>query len=978
MKNQIVLFLSLGISLIAHKTNGQGQLWGATTYGGDGDIGIIYKLNSDGSGYSIQKSLTGDPNSPGSSPRNDLVQAANGKLYGTTIEGGANNQGVLFEYDPTNNTFLKIFDFSSAASGANPVWGLTLASNGKLYGTTNRGGSSDKGVLFEFDPISKNFSKKIDFSSSLTGYKPSGSLTLASNGRLYGMMENDGTFFNGLIFEYNTITNVFTKKVSDLYIAVGGAGPQGSLKEASGGKFYGLTSGGGLNGLGVIFEFDIASGNIVKKFDFNLSTEGQYPTGGLTLADNGKLYGMAYGGTKDKGVLFEFEPINSVYSKRVDFGDGNNSSNPQYNNLVLGRNGKIYGMTNYGNNNLGDIFEFDPITGSYIVAFGFNSTDGQNPIGNSLFQASNGKFYGMTSVGGISKAGVLFEFDPISKIYTKKVDFVAPSNGALVRGSLILSSITGKLYGITWRGGSTNRGVLFEYDPISKDLIKKIDFDDFFFLQSLTESTDGKFYCIGYNSIYQYDPTTNNLVKKIELQEPLKGIDVQPILLSYNNKLYGVTSKGGIYGLGVLFEYNPSTNEFLKKIDFDGSPYDTWCQVNGKIYGATSQGGTNNKGVLLEYDPMTENSSTKYNFSVIDGYELRGLTAGGNGKLYGVTNQGGTYGYGAIFEFDVVLNVFTKRVNLNSSFSNRNIGASPQGITFSNNGKLYGTVSQNWFDPGFIYEYDPTTNEFLKKNDFSLADGYGPIKNLLFTPNNLTPPESQTISFSILLSKTMGDPAFTLNALTSSSLPITYTSTSNNITISNNQVSILGAGSTTITANQEGNGYYNPATPVSQTFCINPEKPTITVTNSNSPTQIFTSNAPTGNQWFFNGEAIGGASNQTYVATQQGLYKVQVTIGGCFSDFSNQEALVVTGDVLNANTSVELYPNPTTDRINISLADMEGDKKITIYQITSQLLMTQELSGNSASFNVREYPKGIYIVKVSNQEVIKILRFFKQ
>ena len=107
-----------------------------------------------------------------------------------------------------------------------------------------------------------------------------------------------------------------------------------------------------------------------------------------------------------------------------------------------------------GSNGFGVIFSFDPSTSTYTRLKDFDGiVSGAFPNG-SLVQAGNGKLYGMTNSGGNSQQGVIFSFDPSTYTYTKLKDFVYNSiDGSAPLGSLMLAS-NGKLYGMTWNGGS--------------------------------------------------------------------------------------------------------------------------------------------------------------------------------------------------------------------------------------------------------------------------------------------------------------------------------------------------------------------------------------------------------------------------------------------------------------------------------------------------------------------------------------------
>jgi uncharacterized repeat protein (TIGR03803 family) len=153
------------------------------------------------------------------------VQASDGKLYGMTVNGGANNNGVLFQYDPATSTYTKKLDFNGATKGSNPSFGsLMQASDGKLYGMTWQGGVNNMGVLFQYDTATSTFTKKLDFAGATNGRSPYGSLMQASDGKLYGMTYSGGANDMGVLFQYDTATSTFTKKLD--FNGANGSNPQ--------------------------------------------------------------------------------------------------------------------------------------------------------------------------------------------------------------------------------------------------------------------------------------------------------------------------------------------------------------------------------------------------------------------------------------------------------------------------------------------------------------------------------------------------------------------------------------------------------------------------------------------------------------------------------------------------------------------------------------------------------------------------------
>jgi len=386
MKSKLLL-LALLPQLICCSLHSSAQtaLWSMAEGGGANGYGAIIKMNLDGSGYARPLDFN---SSNGSEPWGSVMQATNGKLYGMTYAGGSNNYGVLFSFDPSTNTYNDLLNFNDSSNGKNPFGNLMQASNGKLYGMTNAGGSNHWGVLFSFDPSSNTYSKLLNFNNSANGADPVGNLMQASNGKLYGMTNSGGSNSSGVLFSFDPATNTYSKLL-DFNGSANGANPFGSLMQATNGKLYGMTYYGGSNNDGVLFSFDPSSNTYNNLLDFNSSTNGAKPLGSLMQAFNGKLYGTtSEGGIYNYGVLFSFDPSVITYSKLLDF-DGANGEYPGC-SLMQASNGKLYGMANSGgSDSVGVLFSFDPIANTYTKLRDLNTPDGTYPSYSNFIEVSN-------------------------------------------------------------------------------------------------------------------------------------------------------------------------------------------------------------------------------------------------------------------------------------------------------------------------------------------------------------------------------------------------------------------------------------------------------------------------------------------------------------------------------------------------------------------------------------------------------------
>ena len=373
-------------------------LYGTTFNGGDGGGTIIKFIPATNSVIPVHsfESSTALPT--------NFIQANDGKLYAMTAAGGSINAGMIFSFDPSSSTYTRLKDFD-IFNGSAPHGSLLQARDGKLYGMTSTGGSSFSygisdgyGVIFSWDPQTSTYVKLKDFDYSDGGGKPQGSLVQAKDGKLYGMTTGSGS--GGIIFSYDPISMTY-KKLRN-FVTASGSGPYGSLIQAKDGKLYGMTSIGGTSGKGVIFSFDPLSSIYTDLIDFNTSN-GERPLGSLMEASDGKLYGMTTaGGSLQSGIIFSFDPSSLTYVKLKDF--DNRVNNGPRGDLIQASDGKIYGMTpSEGISRGGNIFSFDPLSSAYTNLFEFNvSSNGTNPHG-TLLQASDGKLYGMTRVGGLSR-----------------------------------------------------------------------------------------------------------------------------------------------------------------------------------------------------------------------------------------------------------------------------------------------------------------------------------------------------------------------------------------------------------------------------------------------------------------------------------------------------------------------------------------------------------------------------------------------
>jgi uncharacterized repeat protein (TIGR03803 family) len=252
-----------------------GDLYGMTSSGGDpsGSFGTVFKITPGGA---LTTLYIFAGNFAGVEPTAELIQAANGDLYGTTYLGGVSGAGTIFRMTP-GGSLTTLYSFCSqinCADGENPIAGLVQAANGDFYGTTELGGASGHGTVFKITPGGSltTLYSLCSQTNCADGGSPIARLVQATNGDLYGTATyyggsnggNGGTVFRITPSGTFTTLYIFCSKSG----CADGFAPDAGLIQATNGTLYGTTIAGGASGSdpgdGTIFSLSVGLGPFVE------------------------------------------------------------------------------------------------------------------------------------------------------------------------------------------------------------------------------------------------------------------------------------------------------------------------------------------------------------------------------------------------------------------------------------------------------------------------------------------------------------------------------------------------------------------------------------------------------------------------------------------------------------------------------------------------------------------------------------------
>src|SRR5882672_528864 len=334
-------------------------------------------------------SKSGDPLQPANS--GIVAQGRDGNLYTTSVSGGTGpGSGTVFKITP-GGTLKVLFNFDNL-HGSTPYGGLTLGSDGKLYGTTDTGNGCC-GVIFKITTTG-NLTVIYTFQGGLDGGASTTPPIQGRDGKFYGTSNGSLAAPYGTIYQ---VTAAGTFKTLYDFDVTHGAYPQAPLVQGTDGDFYGTTTNGGSGSSdGEVFKIT-SKGVLTVLFPFD-GVHGVSPFGPLIQAHDGNFYGTTFGGGANNfGTVFRMTPagvVTVIHSFNFNPDGGRPTAG-----LMQGTDGNFYGTTSDGGTlGFGTAFRLTP-GGTYTVLYTFDGTTGAYPL-VTLMQHTSGLMYADTQRGG--------------------------------------------------------------------------------------------------------------------------------------------------------------------------------------------------------------------------------------------------------------------------------------------------------------------------------------------------------------------------------------------------------------------------------------------------------------------------------------------------------------------------------------------------------------------------------------------------
>ena len=672
-----------------------GNFYGTTYEGGAFGYGTVFVATPLGNVTTLY-SFTGG--NDGSHPAAELILASDGNLYGTTFDGGSDNQGTVFRYAP-GGAFATLVSFDGY-DGANPQAPLVQGTDGNFYGTTVNGGADGNGVIFRvnINSPSVQITGQPASQTAFVGANATFAVAVTGNPPLFYQWQKNGTNLSngprisgsatGILTVSNVtgsdaanysviISNAASSVASDnAYLEVLESPPQIVIPPAS----QTLSTGGSaifevaaIGDLPLLYQWQYNQTNLTNGANVTGATTSSLTVSSLTQLSDGTysvIVSNAVGTASAEAVLTVF-PV-SVGGTQLSslhwFTGGEDGSTP--NALALGSNGLLYGTTQSdGIDHAGTVFTI-ATNGAFNTLVAFNLTNGADPLA-AVVQGVDGNFYGTTEGGGTNSDGTIFKMTADGALaplcFFTNEDDINPYT-ALVQGT------NGSFYGATENANAAGDGNIIE---ISSNGALNVVYsftgglDGNAPVGALVQAADGNLYGMtagggahNYGGIFRMTPS-GALTNIYFFTGGTNGYNPAGALVqAADGDFYGVTKRNTLDGLafyGTIFKV--STNGAFTTlytlnpfVNGDGAyPFAGLIQAaDGNFYGTTYLGGANSDGTVFRITSDGTFTTLASFDGADDGSQPEAaLVQGPDGAFYGTTTAGGPYGKGTIFRLAI-------------------------------------------------------------------------------------------------------------------------------------------------------------------------------------------------------------------------------------------------------------------------------------------------------------------------------------
>ena len=710
-----------------------GYLYGVAKRGGSKDYGVIYKVKFDGTSYQVLHQFD---KTNGMYPDRGLVQDPAGNLYGFTHYGGGSNLGVIYKIRPDGTGFTKLHDFTVKQEfdgAANQS--MLLDRDGFLYGRVPQ----SQGMVFRIKTDGTGF--KIIFSkvvsvhtlrlvtsitpqykiaspvNGATGVSTSPVVMLDSvPGASFYRMEvsktpdfsfviADGTSGQrrfpliglepGSTYYLRMRTSLWSKPGPTISFTTSGTSAATSIVTTP--------SNGATNVQAPTLKVTVKAVTGAKRYTVQLNTTAEF-TGTMftqsstvddqrTLTFTGLKYNTKYYARVKTDINSAFGPVTNfttraeVFSYVTSPSAGAMDVDPTFVNITV-----------------------VPVTGSKTYTMQISNAYTFSPLGTKTY----------TSLTDNQVTFMLKNLRPSTQYYTRVKTDISTAYGVTKTFTTRAAKTAMRIVGSNSYGGQYGHGTIFSFSIDSAHFKKHYDVPDMSLSYAdLIQAPDG-FYGTRHNDASSGNVFRYNFATGFQSSPLINVTRETDIMLGSNGMLY-VTPDNAPYNNGAIYRMTPDLNTNSRVHFFTSQtgtrPHGPLLEHDGYLYGTTHTGGTYNRGVVYRMKGNGSEYQVVYNFNTPGFFPAGGVTMGVDGYLYGTTNSGPDND-GTVYR----MKPDGSWAEYIHTFSG-NDGRYPTGELLVENFFVYGTTSSGGiYDKGVLYRMKTDGTEFLILHHFN-----GPI-----------------------------------------------------------------------------------------------------------------------------------------------------------------------------------------------------------------------------------------------------------